>query len=256
LHRMYSFARYTGTCVEGTLAAQILHHNRDLEDALPSCPPVEKVSYTDYNNPFEMVHDASGSPHIGQLSPFSWVRCGSDVHVLECLGAGFVRIDPTDQTSATKYEAYYTPTRHREHDGVHFERKRKILVADTVESAIRACDTYVRRKVLPGHISAQLRRTASWRLRPASLAQKHLLETRFKRWMIPPAGPQKTSHSSFDTNSLTKGHAANIITRLKHGAQGRYREQARREARVEDKRVRMAARNVPLQIGPLPGVTG
>ena len=57
-------------------------------------PDPTSVTYIDYDNPFELAKDASGAPHINQISKFAWVGCGGDVYVLECLGKGYVRIEP------------------------------------------------------------------------------------------------------------------------------------------------------------------
>ena len=55
-------------------------------------PEPTNITYTDYDNPFSLVHDASGSPYIAQLSPNAWVAIGTDAYVLECLGKGTIKI--------------------------------------------------------------------------------------------------------------------------------------------------------------------
>ena len=56
-------------------------------------PEPKSVTYTDYENPFALVHESSGAPHIAKLSSNAWVGCGGDVYVLECLGKGHIRIE-------------------------------------------------------------------------------------------------------------------------------------------------------------------
>ena len=56
-------------------------------------PQPKSVIFTEHDNPFSLV-DSSGAPHIATLSSNAWVGCGDDVYVLECLGKGFIRIDP------------------------------------------------------------------------------------------------------------------------------------------------------------------
>lgn len=61
-------------------------------------PDPKSVTYTDYDDPFSFVHDTSGAPHISKMSQNAWVGCGDDIYVLECLGKGFIRIDPVKTT--------------------------------------------------------------------------------------------------------------------------------------------------------------
>jgi hypothetical protein len=62
----------------------------------------------------------------------------------------------------------------------------------------------------------RLFRTAKWRKMPASSNQKQFIA---KRWGLAKTDMDAASDPQFDR--LTKGEAANIITRLKHGAQVR-----------------------------------
>jgi ATP-dependent helicase IRC3 len=61
-----------------------------------SVPDPKSVTYIDYDNPFVLVNQSTGtpSPHILQLSRNAWVDCGGGIHVLECLGKGHIRIEP------------------------------------------------------------------------------------------------------------------------------------------------------------------
>jgi ATP-dependent helicase IRC3 len=71
--------------------------------SVQSIPEPSSVTYLDYNDPFAMVDSFSGAPHIPRLSPNAWVGCGSDIYVLECLGKGYIRIEPD-----TEGEGEYT----------------------------------------------------------------------------------------------------------------------------------------------------
>lgn len=65
----------------------------DRVDTNDNIPAPKSVTYTDFENPFALVNDASGAPHITQLSSMNWVGCGGDIYVLECMGRGFIRIE-------------------------------------------------------------------------------------------------------------------------------------------------------------------
>lgn len=67
------------------------------EDANSSLevPSPNSVTYTDYGNPFAFIGECCGTtPIIHRLSPLAWVNVGGDIYLLECLGAGFIRIEP------------------------------------------------------------------------------------------------------------------------------------------------------------------
>lgn len=131
------------------------------------------------------------------------------------------------------YEAYFTPAALDRTTAMAFKmspylRSRKVLQATNLGEAIRGCDTYAKTKVVLGSmalgyvlltsfhapiypISARLLRTAKWRKGPASEQQQKLVAKRHGK-----LGPDPDAIQSL--RSLTKGEAANIITRLKHGA--------------------------------------
>lgn len=64
-----------------------------VDESVDDIPDPKSVTYIDYDNPFALVKDTSGAPHIAKLSTYSWVGCGDDKYVLECLGKGHIRIE-------------------------------------------------------------------------------------------------------------------------------------------------------------------
>lgn len=61
----------------------------------PEVPSPESVTYVDYDNPFALIGECCGTtPIIYQLSPLAWVGVGGDIYILECLGPGFIRVEP------------------------------------------------------------------------------------------------------------------------------------------------------------------
>ena len=80
------------------MKAQELEDLEDLEDfpqeenRLNIRDPKE-VTFIDYENPFALAEDASGIPHINELSRHAWVSCGGEIYVLECMGKGYVRLE-------------------------------------------------------------------------------------------------------------------------------------------------------------------
>lgn len=64
-------------------------------DTVVGIPEPKSVTYIDYDNPFSFAEQSFGAPHVAKISPHAWVGCGGDVYVLECLGKGYIRIEPT-----------------------------------------------------------------------------------------------------------------------------------------------------------------
>lgn len=67
------------------------------EDANTSLdvPSPESVTYTDYENPFALIGEHCGvAPIIHRLSSLAWVGVGGGIYILECISAGFIRVEP------------------------------------------------------------------------------------------------------------------------------------------------------------------
>lgn len=213
-------------------------------------PDPKSITYIDYEDPFAFVDDSSGAPHILKLTSNAWVGCGNDVYVLECLGRGHVRIEPfAAEGNPARYQATFTEATM---DGSSaramklspYMRKRVIMTSDSLINIFKGCDTYVARKVLPGSQSISLLRTAQWRKAPASPSQKTvILKRRGKR----------RDDTTQKVETLSKGEAADIITRLRHGAQAYYEKKAkekRKQSLVADKERERQKREL-VQVGPL-----
>ncbi|KAJ7932447.1 P-loop containing nucleoside triphosphate hydrolase protein [Mycena leptocephala] len=199
----------------------------------------------------------SGAPQIAKMSRHAWVGCGGDIYVLECLGKGYIRIERVeDDEGGSHFQAHYTPAM----DGATaaalkigpFLRKRQILTATDLSDAVRGCDTYVKAKVVFGQMALGLLRSARWRMAQASESQKNLVAKRWGKRMFVSDSDAETKAEKIAT--LTKGEAANIITRLKHGAQARYEKKVQvaiKTAQKSEKEVLRRARE-DVRVGPLP----
>lgn len=66
------------------------------QDTRDDIPDPTSVTYTDYDDPFSFVDQGSGAPQLRKLSNYAWVGCGGDIYVLECLGKGYIRIEPME----------------------------------------------------------------------------------------------------------------------------------------------------------------
>ncbi|CCL99024.1 uncharacterized protein FIBRA_01033 [Fibroporia radiculosa] len=227
-------------------------------DSKSVIPDPKSVTYVDYDNPFALVDDAGGAPHVRKLSSNAWVGCGDDVYILECMGKGYIRIEPV---KADEGKAHFTPANLSMVTAFTlklspYQRSRQILTAPTLVEAIRGADTYAVSKIVKGSLVMGLLRSAHWRREPATESQKKWIEKRR-------TGRRSTSTSeklhtqgrdaSGKINTLTKGEAANIITRLKHGAQARYKRKIKEELKKAENLAKEMRRRVreEVQVGPL-----
>ncbi|KAF9229231.1 P-loop containing nucleoside triphosphate hydrolase protein [Gyrodon lividus] len=225
--------------------------NSDTRDDIPE---PTSITYLDYDDPFALVNGFSGAPHISRLSPNAWVGCGNNIHVLECLGKGYMRIEPVpeDEGNPAHFRATYTEATMHASSAKQlrispFMRKRLIMSAESLPDAIKGCDTYVTQKVFRGTLALGLLRNSRWRQAPATHSQKAFINKRRGKRAMDRGGVVEA------TEKLTKGEAANIITRLKHGAYSYFEKKAKEERKelqvAEKERLRIARETV--QVGPL-----
>ncbi|GLB36102.1 putative type III restriction enzyme, res subunit [Lyophyllum shimeji] len=219
-------------------------------------PEPKSVTYVDYEDPFSLFNEASGAPHVAHLSKYAWVGCGGDVYVLDCWSKGFVRVEPRETSEGIVFEGHFTPAMLDKHTARSlslspFMRSRRILSADTLSAAIRGCDTYVASKIARGPgLATGLLRSAKWRKAPASAEQRELI---MKRWVRQRGDLGKQSSKSEEIKRVTKGEAANIITRLKHGAQTRYEKKMKTlaQAASASHKEKVRREREVVEVGPL-----
>lgn len=185
--------------------------------------PSELV-YIDYDNPEDVNSDASGlAPQVRELSLNAWVGCGNEKYILDLMGQGYIQL--------VKEEDEYVAHDYRVRAGTYL-RPVQILVADNLGSAIRGCDTYTKTRC---KFSQGLLRTAAWRSKPAS------------------DGQMKIVGALIDFERMTKGHAANIITRRMHGAWKRYDDKKRKEKNQQIKvdKLKQWQDDMQIRLGPI-----
>lgn len=229
----------------------------DVDDALNgsdisnNVPDPTSVTYVDYEDPLAFIDNFSGAPHVSKLSPNAWVGCGNDTYILECLGKGYIRIEPVHEGDIVHYRATFTEATM---DGFSartmklspYMRKRVIMTSESLIDAFKGCDTYVAQKVLRGGQSLSLLRTAPWRKTPASESQKAII---LKRW----GKRAREDDITHKLQNLNKGEAANIITRLRHGAQAYYEKKTKegRKKLMAIEKERERQKREVVRVGPM-----
>ncbi|KAJ3551331.1 hypothetical protein NM688_g4763 [Phlebia brevispora] len=204
----------------------------------------------------------SGAPHVRRLSTYAWVGCGGDVYILECLGRGYIRIEPSaNDGGEARYVAIYTPATLPAQTAFTlkispFQRNRHILTAKTLSDAVKGADTYAKMKVVKGAMVQGLLRTAKWRQQPATENQKAFIRKRWikRKVLVEDFENEDTLKKIKNIEKLTKGEAANIIVRIKHGAVSRHVKKLKTVMKANEKVARETQRRARehVAVGPLP----
>jgi ATP-dependent helicase IRC3 len=141
------------------------------------------------------------------LSPHSWVCVSQDRYILANSNGTFLKLEKTiNETGTEEFVLTETAVMPQFMSKSPFKKPRKIARALTFTDAIHAADTYASKKFPHQFIS----RNQAWRNRPATEGQVAFLnKLRLKDDQLRP-------------QDLTKGKAADMITKLKHGARGRF----------------------------------
>lgn len=207
------------------------------------------LTMTKYDSVTELIDDTSGERHIRAMSNNAWVHVGQDRYVLTSTGGIVtirlrehndenVKIDKS-KDAGTLYEITWT-RKLPEHASSKFAKRRVVGNASTLADAVRGADTFA---------AGVLERTlilssAEWRKRPASDGQLKVLNDRLG---LGDAGEQ------LHANNVSKGKAFDMITKLKHGAAGRFawlQGQKRKVERMEAQLDNLRARE-RVEVGPL-----
>ncbi|KAH7384881.1 putative mitochondrial ATP-dependent helicase irc3 [Cadophora sp. MPI-SDFR-AT-0126] len=181
------------------------------------------VTFTDYDSVFDLIEDTSGERHIRQLSPNAWVCVAQDKYILANSNGTYLKLEAaSDQTQGDKTYVV-TETVALDRSGpkqLPFMRPRQIAKALTLSDAIHAADTYAQSKY-PFHF---ISRKQAWRNRPATDGQLAFLNK------------LRLKDDKLTADTLTKGKAGDMITKIKHGARGRFANleaERRREGRAK-----------------------
>jgi ATP-dependent helicase IRC3 len=177
-----------------------------LESGSTSSVP-RKVTFTDYDSVFDLINDTSGEQHIRRMSPNAWVCVGPDRYILTNSSGSFLRLErDTAEARRGDYLVTETVSLSGTESKTPFMRPRQIARALTFADAVHAADTYAQKKYPYKVIS----RSQQWRERPATEGQLAFLNK------------LRLKDEQLTADSLTKGKAGDMITKLKHGARGRF----------------------------------
>lgn len=217
--------------------------NEVSKSAPNNAQPVSRtVTFTDYDSVFDLIEDTSGERHIRAMSPHAWVCVSEDKHVLTNSDGSYIKLEKVanEESGEEGYLVTETVALNRALSNLPYMRPRTVARAMTFTDAIHAADTYAQRKYPFQFIS----RKQAWRDKPATEGQIAFLNK------------LRSKHDQLGPESLTKGKAGDMITKVKHGARGRFasieadkRRQGRARLKLEQEKALKEREKV--SVGPL-----
>lgn len=209
---------------------------------LPPMQGNKVITFTDYDSVYDLIDDTSGERHIRSISMLCWVLIGANRYALSAHNGDHLIIDVVDD-SDSRYRVMYTQKIAGSISATSkspFMRPREIALSETFLDAVHAADTFVAEKYSWGMLAY----SHPWRKKPASDGQLRILNKR--RGKDKQLGP----------DDVTKGKAADMITKMKFGAQGRFNQleaAKRRAVRVDERMDKMASirQREQVTVGPM-----
>ncbi|KAK1594416.1 P-loop containing nucleoside triphosphate hydrolase protein [Colletotrichum navitas] len=225
------------------------HAYSDAPDPQPATASACSVTFTDYGSVFDLIEDTSGEKHIRAISQYAWVQVGADKYVLCAPNGSFIRLFKME-ADATKTQAqqpkpplWVAVEVRALPAGVAkspFAAPRELLRATTFADAVHGSDKY------------------------ASETFPHVFIHRYQRWRKGPPTPGqleflnklRLKEEPLTADDVDKGKATDMITKIKHGAKGRFagimtekRKAQRQHHKIAQYEAR--ARQEKVSVGPL-----
>ncbi|KAK5798825.1 P-loop containing nucleoside triphosphate hydrolase protein [Linnemannia elongata] len=233
------------TLEEQAASSEFPDETETVEEIDPSTGlKVARIRVLEYENPYQLIGDCSGANRrVSAMSGNAWVNVGAGAFVLTC-----------QEVALTPAKDQHDNSRRNEQSkskdggqGAMFRTKKNELPiqTDTLEDCFHGVDTWISKNV--GHFPGILSRFAQWRKLPATESQlKYLRKLGYDHDPINDFGGGEDYGG--EARALTKGQAANMITRLVHGAGKRWTE----SKKFEVKKTKALAKEIGVEVGPIP----
>lgn len=195
------------------------------------------VSFTDYDSVHDLVQDSSGEAHIRTISQNAWVRVSQDRYVLAA-PRGKLSIVGDESGLFSVYHNRSIPSRGTGRSPL--SRPRETASSLEFTHAVHAADTLADNAFGSTFISLR----QPWRRRQASPGQVEFLNKHILK------------QDPISVEDITKGQAADMITKIVNGAKGRFSEIAakkKRTKRAEEKitKLKKLREREEVKLGPL-----
>ncbi|KAL4892477.1 P-loop containing nucleoside triphosphate hydrolase protein [Aspergillus ambiguus] len=197
------------------------------------------LTFTKYDTIYDLLHDIKSEKRIRSLSRHCWVRVGPDRYLLSD-ATGWLTIEKADSDSPGDNDPSWT-VRHVSKfkcpttEATKYTRARTVAATPDFEAAVHAADTFAAARFEARYIVAD----QPWRRHPATRSQLAFLNQ------------QKLRKEALRFDQLTRGQAADMITRLIFGGKKRLEAMKARRMREEKTREveRLSRRDV--KVGPV-----
>ncbi|KAM0259254.1 hypothetical protein ACHAQJ_003459 [Trichoderma viride] len=198
------------------------------------------VTFTDYSSVLDLIADTSGERHIRAISQYAWVQIGPERFVLSAPSGSYIRIERIAERKSASEPTYHAVEIRALPAGLAkspYGAPREILKAATFDDAVHGADSYAA-SAFPHTF---IERRQSWRRLPPTQGQVDLINK------------LRGKSKPLTTGELTKGKAADMITKLKHGARGLFARMEAEQRRREKTRYSLEGRQdrEHVRVGPL-----
>ncbi|KAI2619958.1 P-loop containing nucleoside triphosphate hydrolase protein [Hypoxylon sp. NC1633] len=202
------------------------------------------ITFVDYDSVLDLIADSSGEKHIRSISQYAWVQIGPSRWVLSGPNGSHIRLErgeTSGEEDEVKFFAWEIRALPKGVSKSPYAAPRRLLEASTFADAVHGSDKYASEKYPHLLIS----RNQDWRRGPPTHGQLEFLNK------------LRGENDKLTATDITKGKAADMITKLRHGAKGRFatldadrRRKERREA-VEQEREKNMQLRERVSVGPL-----
>ena len=198
------------------------------------------ITFTEYDSVFDLISDTSGEKHIHAISKNAWVQVAPNKYVLSGPGKTYIRLEKVEDATEhqPKFEAFeLRPLPQAVASKAPYASPRKLFKASTFTDAVHAADSYASET----YPYALITRNQAWRKGTPTEGQLKFLNQ------------FRDADRQLQDTDITKGKATDMITKLRHGARGRFAtidaSRRRREKQVLADEQRSARERV--SVGPL-----
>lgn len=224
--------------------AEKTRQDQAYDDTSPTVSPgvPQKITFTEYDSVFDLISDTSGERHIHAISKYAWVQVGPDKFVLTSNSGTYLRLvkDDADEVDTVFWRAFVVRALPASLSKAPYAPPHEILKATNFTDAVHGADNYAQKFFLHVMISRQQR----WREGPPTEGQLKFLNK------------LRAEDDKLTVNDIKKGKAADMITKIKHGARGRFadlqtnkRKKERQVAQEEQEKERKRRERVT--VGPV-----
>jgi ATP-dependent helicase IRC3 len=176
------------------------------------------VTFTTYDSVFDLLNDERVDRHIRSISRYAWVRVNTDRYIL-AEKSGWMTIEKSDQDIDGPWVVELVQ-KYESATGTVHTRPRVIARAPDFEQDVHSADTFASTNFKDFAINS----SQSWRRAPASKNQLKVLNDK------------KILDRVITSKDLTKGQAADMLTKLRFGTKNRFQSEQKKRKKEEKMR--------------------